>query len=592
MGGSSLEVPTAEKAPEERLDSWKEIATYLGRDVTTVQRWEKREGMPVHRHLHEKRGSVYALTSELDAWRKTRKAAEGARDEDDEGGGEASEGAGEKRSGRLRWWLVVAGATVAGLVLVTYFGFLRHRGNAVQWRIRSIAVLPMRNLSGDASQDYLAEGMTEALIDRLSAIRELRVTSHTSVMRFKNPQQSVPEIAKMLGVDAIVEGSVIRDGNRIRVTAQLIRGATDEHFWSQTYDREMSDVLALESGVAQSIASKVQVTVTGKEQQRLVADRPVAPEVYESYLQGRFALRESNDQAGTERAIGYFEDAVRRDGAFAPAYVGLAAAYSDLGTIFAGAPPRDNRAKARDAALRALALDPDLTEAHVLLADVYKQQYDWADAEAEFKRALDLSPNNAEAYVGYADWLKCEGRLDEALSWAEHGRELDPLAVDGDEIAWTLFLSRKYDAAIRELHTELALEPQDSTALWYLGFTLIANNQPKDAIPVLERAAEISNRSPGVLGVLIRAYAQAGRRADAMKLLAELKRRRSRGYVPAGAFVNAYLGLGDKEETFVWLDKAYEERSNILQFVKTHPYFDPIRSDPRFVDLVRRIGLG
>jgi tetratricopeptide (TPR) repeat protein len=202
-----------------------------------------------------------------------------------------------------------------------------------------------------------------------------------------------------------------------------------------------------------------------------------------------------------------------------------------------------------------------------------------------------LNPNDADAHIGLALWLLCQGRTDEAVAWAERGQKLDPLAASGTTIGWILFQSRRYDDAARELRSVLAVRADDATALYFLGFVLTANNQPADAIPVMERAISVSNRSPGVIGVLIRTYALAGRRADAFRLLTELKKRRDTGYVPAAAFVNAYLGLGENDQAFVSLEQAYKEQSNILQFLKVHPYFDPIRSDPRFADLVRRVGL-
>ena len=234
--------------------------------------------------------------------------------------------------------------------------------------------------------------MTDALIGRLSRMHDLRVISRTSVMQFKNPQLSVPEIARMLNVDAVVEGSVMRQDNRIRVTAQLIRGSTDEHFWSETYDRELRDVFAVQSELAQSIAEKVQVTVTGEEHARLTAARPVAPEVYESYLKGRFAFDKSNSRADVEESIAYFERAIKMDPTFAPAYVGLAAASSELGTVFVGAPPDETRPKVISAARKALELDPDLAEAHVLLANVQQEQWHWADAEDRIQTRPGIEP--------------------------------------------------------------------------------------------------------------------------------------------------------------------------------------------------------
>jgi len=588
-------IPASEKPSAGRLNSWKEIAAYLNRDVTSAQRWEKREAMPVHRHVHDKRGSVYALIAELDAWLQTRRLPPGEEEEGKEQDPERPvEGEGDHRRRttlRPRRWLALAGVGVLGLLAVAYVMSRVLTGNAAQSKITSLAVLPLKNLSSDPTQEYLSDGMTDALIDRLSRIHDLRVISRTSVMRFKNPQVSVPEIARMLNVDGIVEGSVMRDGNRIRVTAQLIRGATDEHFWSETYDRELRDVFAVQSELAQSIAKKVQATATGEEYQRLTAARSVAPEVYESYLKGRFAYDKSNGRAGVEESIGYFDHAIEMEPTFAPAYVGRANALSALGTVFVGAPPEETRPKVISAARKALELDPDLAEAHVLLANVQQELWHWADAEAEYRRALELNPNDADAHAGLALWLLCRGRTDEAVAWAQRGRELDPLAVSGASIAWILFQSRRYQDAIRELRSALAVQPDDASALSSLGFTLVANNQAGDAIPVLGKAISLSNGSPAATGVLVRAYSHNGQRIDALRLLAELQKRRKAGYVPAGAFVNAYLGLGDNEQAFVWLEQAFKEQSNILQFLKVHPFFDPLRADPRFADLVRRVGL-
>ncbi len=593
MGDPSLVMPPSEKLPEVRLDSWKEIAAYLKRDVTTVQRWEKREGMPVHRHVHEKRGSVYALTEELNAWIKSRKPPIDEPEMPPEAEMSlpvqiAPDGIAPRR---VRLWFALA--TILCLAAGAWLVFRHRAAVTVQPRIRSIAVLPLRNLSGDPAQEYLADGITEAVIGRLANIHDLHVTSHTSVMRFKDTQISIPEIARTLGVDAVVEGSVIREGDRIRVTAQLIRGATDTHFWSETYDREMRDALTLESELAQSIAEKVEVTVTGEEHQRLAAARLVAPEVYESYLKGRFFLRERT-RAKVEESIPYFEDALNRDATFAPAYLGLAEAYTILGTVAAGVPPEATRPKVTSFARKALALDPDLVEAHVMLANVLQEEWHWTEAETEYRRALELNPNNAEANSWFALWLLCQGRTDEAVARIEHARALDPFEVSGGivSVSWILFQAHRYGDAIRESRNELALNRDNGGALTGLGFALIADNKPSDAIPVLEKAVSLTSGSPAATGILIRAYAHAGRRGDALRLLAELKQRAKAGYIPAGAFVNAYLGLGDNEQAFYWLEQAYKEQSNILQFVKTHPYFDPIRGDPRFADLVRRVGLG
>ena len=579
------------KTPEERLDSWKEIAAYLKRDVTTVQRWEKRERMPVHRHLHDRMGSVYAFSSELDAWVQSRKLRLGEEELSAERTAEGEVDVRPTGISRARPWLVLGGVAGLALIAVTYVMLRGHTGRTTQTKIRSLAVLPLSNLSGDSTQEYLADEMTEELCGRLARIHDLRVISRTSAMRFKGTKLSVPEIASTLGVDALVEGSVIRQGSKIRVHAQLIRGSTDEHLWSDEYDGELGDVLALESEVAQSIARRVEVKVTGEERARLIAAHHVSPEVYESYLKAENEFSKSSSQAELEQSIAYFEETIGKDPNFAPAYVGLAKAYERLGSVLGGAPPKETHPKMMSAARKAIELDPDLAEPHVLLAGVYQKQWQWSDAEAEFKRALELNSNDAGAHVGYAKWLLCQGRADEALAWVQRARELDPLGGAGitplGGVAITngfiLFYARRYDEAIRELRS-------DDPNHWYLGLALIANGQPDEAITVLEKALG-TDRNPAVMGVLVRAYAHAGRRRESLRLVDELKRRQQTSYVAAAPFVNAYLGLGDNEQALAWLERAYEEQSNMLQLIKVHPYFDPLRGDPRFVDLVHRVGL-
>jgi TolB-like protein/Tfp pilus assembly protein PilF len=567
-----------------RLESWKEIASYLGRDITTVRRWEKREGLPVHRLHHSRLGSVYAYTAELDAWRRERAPAPAI--------GEMA-ATQPPETVRRNWKLIPLVAL--GLILVGSLAWLWRQRSLAPFAsasspVRSLAVLPLDNLSGNHDQDYLADGMTEALIGRLATIQGLRVISRTSSMQFKAPHSSVPEIARKLNVQVVVEGSVIRSGDRIRITAQLIQGDTDLHLWSGTFDRELRDVLALESEVAQSIARQIEVAVTGQERSRLAAIHTVSHEVYESYLKGRFALHQYT-QAGFNEAIAHFEDAIRREPTFAPAFAGLAATYSGLGLVFYGAPPHEVRPKVLAAARKALELDPDLVEARVQLADALQKDWHWAEAEAEYKQAIALSPNDSEANATFSYWFLCQGRTQEALSLARRAQELDPLALHGIEIGWILFQARRYDEAIRELRTVLTIAPENPMALWFFGYALTGAGQFDEAIQMLEKAASVSNRSSAVLGVLAHAYACAGRRAEALRVLDELHRRRKAGYVPPAAFLNAYTGLGDKEEAFAWMERAAEERSNILQFLKVHPFFDLLRGDPRFAAYVRRANL-
>ena len=568
-----------------RLESWKEIAAYLGRDVTTVRRWEKREGLPVRRLHHSRLGSVYAYTAELDTWRNERAPAVAT---DAPHATQAPDVVRRGTPARTAAALaVLALAVAAGVIWV-----LRERTTvqptSANGGIRSLVVLPLENYSGNPEQDYLSDGMTEALIARLSTIRALRVISRTSAMQFKGTRKSVPSIGKELNVDAIVEGSVLRSGDKIRINVQLIRADTDEHLWSGTYDRELRDVLTLQNDVTYGIARHIEVAVTGAQPASPVAPRTVAPEVYEAYLKGRFALHK-NSRTALEEARQRFQAAIDADATFAPAYAGLAATYSALGLVFYGEPPGETRPKVLAAARKALELDPELAEARAELGDALQKDWHWAEAEAEYRQAIELSPNNAAAHGGLAQWLLCQGRTEEALASARRAQELDPQEFNGTQVGWIFFHGRRYDEAIRELRTALTIEPNDPMAEWFLGFALIAANHFDEAITTLERAASLSDRSSAVLGVLVHAYAAAGRRTEALRVLSELHRRRKSGYVPPAAFLNAYLGLRDTEEAFIWLGRSAEERSNIMQFLRSHPFFDPLRGDPRFAAFLRRV---
>ena len=575
---------------EDRLDSWKDIAVYLKRDISTVQRWEQREKMPVHRHQHDRRGSVYAFRSELDVWLETRRTRlkQDAERRALDGVGTFAPASAVRSLARLHW-MRAAVATALVLASIAYL-FVSSRVATTARMIRSVAVLPLQNLSGDSGQDFFVDGMTEALIERLSSMQGVRVISRTSVMQFKHSSQSLPEIAKALRVDAVVEGSVARSGRRVHISAKLIRGNSDDHLWSGSYDREAGDVLALQSEVAQAIARQIQISVAGRESgSRNTPNTPaVSLDVYEDYLKGRFALNRT-PSPDLEASARHFEAAIAKDASFAPAYSGLGAAHAVLSSPFGGDEPVDALAKAAQAAGRALELDATVAEAHFVLGEVALRRWQWTEAEARYRRALDLDPNNAAAHAGRARWLLAQRRTDEALEWAQRARELDPLALYGRDIGWILFLSRRYADAIREFHTVLAVQPDEAGALWYLGFAMIEHGEAAEAVHVLERSAALSGRNPAVLGVLVRAYARAGRSAEALRVLGELTRRREAGYIPAAAFVNAYLGLGDYERALEWLDRAFDERSKILLHLKVHPFFDPLRNDPRYAALQRRM---
>jgi len=495
----------------------------------------------------------------------------------------------EARQVSARVWIVIGAPAFLVLVAVAvalYSG--RSAQTAAQPPIQSLAVLPLKNLSGDPNQEYLADGITEALIGRLSGIHNLRVISRTSVMKFKETKLSVPEIAKALGVDAIVEGSLIRDGSHVRVHAQLIRAASDKHLWAQEYDRELQNILVLQSDIAQSIAKKVSDSITSQERVMLVAARPVVPEVYELYVKAKNAP--GNNKLQLEQRIANFQDAIRKDPTFAPAYVGLAQTYIGYQDIAVGAPPSEIRPKATDAARKAIELDPELAEAHAILAEMYQKQWKWAEAEAEYKRALELKPNDASAHRGYAYWLACQGRTEEAVAWVKRGRELDPLD-SADSVGFILLMARRYEESIREYRSIFAAHPHYTSARWGLGFALIMNSQIDEAISELEKTVAMTDTSPGSIAMLATAYGLASNRAEALRLVDKLKQLREKGYIPSGAFITPYLALADYDQAFLWCEEAYKEQSAILQWIKVNPFFDLVRGDPRFIDLQGRVGL-
>ena len=495
-------------------------------------------------------------------------------------------------AGRATTTMVVLGLLLAGLWWVGIGRFAGRRVSAGR-AIASIAVLPLENFSRDPDQEHLADGMTEALITRFGGLRSLRVISRTSAMQFKDTRKPVPEIAKALAVDAVVTGSVQRSGDRIRTTVQLIRSNPEEQLWSATYDRDMHDVLALQSELALIVAKQVGIVVTGADSTRVTSVAPtVSPEVYDRYLKGRFQFNKYT-QASVVESITHFEAAMAADAGFAPAYVGLAAAYSSLGTITIGAsPPSDVLPKAVAAANRALELDPTLADAYVWLAIAQQQDWRWVEAETALRRALELNPSHAHAHAQLGWWLLFHGRTDEAIASSRRGRDLDPLATHLHvSLGVTLYNARRYAEATRELESLLAIEPDNFQALMILGLTLVEMARFDEAIRALEHGSARSERSPMILGTLAGAYARAGQQARAQRIVDELVSLRKTRYVTAGAFVFAYMGLGEHDQAFVWLERAYAERNNIVKFIGVNPIYDPVQADPRLADLVRRVGL-
>jgi TolB-like protein/Tfp pilus assembly protein PilF len=610
MGEALPGVRPSEKAPEERLDSWKEIAAYLNRDVTTVQRWERREGMPVHRHLHDKRGSVYALRSELDAWVQSRKfrleqeqkgpIAEAPVDAVEAGSQNlahvaipSAEQIVTKRASPRLWSKTVVALFVVAIVTWSWHEWRRGVSTPSTSRsIHSLAVLPFQNLSGDTSQEYFADGMTEELIGRLSRIHGLRVISRTSAMHFKNTQLSVPEIARMLGVDAIVEGSIVRDGRQVRVHAQLIRAATDEHIWAEEYQREYQSILEVQAQVTRSIAEQIEVASTPEDRTRLVSTHPVDPETHENYLKGRYYFNQRTQDA-LSKSIACFQQAIARDPDYAIAYSGMADAYAMLG--FRGAfGSEDALSHAKAAALKAIQLDDTLADPHASLAFIAEtHEWDWATAEREYKRALELDPGDARAHNWYAGYLAYVGRIDDGISEAKLARDLDPLSLAiNNALAGRLLAGGHYSEALLQAQRTLELDRYFAPAHQTLGWIYLHSAKQEDAIREFQDALQLSgSEDTDLLLDLGFAYALSGQRDQARTILARLEKLHERGIVPSASVGILHGALGESDEAFAWLEKAYEERDPQLTYIKVGRRFEPLRKDPRFEQLVHRVGL-
>jgi len=459
--------------------------------------------------------------------------------------------------------------------------------------IRSLAVLPLQNLSGDPSQEYFADGMTEELIGRLSKIHGLRVISRTSAMHFKNTQLSVTEIAKTLNVDVIVEGSVIREGNQIRVHAQLIRVATDEHIWAEEYQREYRSVLAIQEEVARSIADRIEVSLTPTERASLVSTHPVDPEAYEDYLKGLFYFNQRTEDA-LNKSIGYFQQAVTRDPSYSLAYSGLADAYAMLG-FRGGFPSKDALSLAKAAALKAVALDNTLAEPHASLAFIAEtHEWDWATAEREYKRALELNPGDARSHHWYAGYLMYVGRFEEGIAEEKRARDLDPLSLPvKNAMAGRLLVAGRIDEALEQLREALELDSHFAPAHQTLGWAYLNMGKHQEAIKEFQLAVQLSGTDDKDrmldLGF---AYAASGNRAQARKILEKLKTLHQRGLVPSGSVAILYGALGELNEAFAWLEKAYEERDPELTYLKVPGRrFEPLRHDPRYATFLKKMRL-
>jgi TolB-like protein/DNA-binding winged helix-turn-helix (wHTH) protein/Flp pilus assembly protein TadD len=457
--------------------------------------------------------------------------------------------------------------------------------------IRSLAVLPLESLSSDASQDYFADGMTDELISDLGQIRALRVISRTSVMAYKRARKPLPEIARELGVDAVVEGTVLRSGDQVRISAQLIEAATDRHLWSRSYEGQLRDTLALQNQVAQAIADQIRINLNSEERAALKTVRVVNPQAYESYLKGRYFWNKRTAD-GLKVALAYFNQAIDEDPKYAQFYSGLADTYALLGDWqYAVMTPKEALPRAKAAAIKALELDSAIGEAHNSLAFCLDGfDWDFPAAEKEFQRAIELNPGYATAHHWYAWHLSLLGRYDEAIVEMKRAENLDPLSlIINADLAELLLLAHSYDESIRQSRKTIEMDPNFALAHNQLGQAYLQKQMHDEAITELQKAVQLSAGSPTCIANLARAYAASGKRSEAAKLLNDLKKRSNSTYSHAPEIAVIYAALGDRDQAMLWLEKGYEERFN--PGVLLRPGFDPLRSEPRFQELVRRIGL-
>lgn len=453
--------------------------------------------------------------------------------------------------------------------------------------IRSVAVLPFENFTGNRAQDYLVDGMTDALITDLAQISGLRVISRTSVMLYKGAKKPLPEIAHELKVDAVMEGAVARSGQRMRITAQLIHVPTDRHLWARSYERDLGDILALQGEIARAIAQEIKVELTPQEWVRLTSTRQVGPKAYDTFLKARYHFNKQT-AAGYFKAIRTFEQAIAEEPTYALAYAGMSDCYRLL-TFWGPLSPQESMPKAEAAARTALKLDETLAEAHTALAAIaYRFHYDWSRSEREFRRALELQPNHAECHRMYSVFLWNVGRFEEALSEAKLGQELDPLSPSTN-VGSTFLWARQYDRAIAECRRALEMDPDFPHAHFGLGLAYTLRGDFREGVRELRIAVKLSRRNPGYLSRLGHAYAAAGKEREARKVLEELQARSRRQYVSPVGIALVHLGLGDRDEALIWLEKAYQVHD--FDLVTRNPRLDPLRSDPRFQHLLRRVGL-
>ena len=595
-----------------KLDSWKEIADYLDRDVRSVQRWERSRGLPVYRLPGSKIGGVFAYTAELDEWSHSRDERQPDRDQSPESipavtastisaatttlpQNQVANGLPTKHVLTARKLIPVLLAGVVLLFLVAAVAMHRRiRSAKPPARRVMLAVLPFQNLSGDAAQEYFADGLTEEMITDLGKLnpRAMGVIARTSAMKYKNSKEDIAQIGHSLGVDYILEGSVRRAGNEARISAQLIQVSDQSHLWAQNYQRDVKDILSVQADVARAIADKVQVKLNPQQGPPATGSKPANAQAYDDYLEGRYALNQRTVASMTKGAE-FFERAVERDPNYAAAYAGMAECYTLLGVD--RVPNRlELLANAKRAALRAVELNDSSAEAHVALGGVRVfADFDWPGAEAEFKRAIELNPNNAQAHHWYANlYLDPQGRYEEAIAEMQHAQQLDPLSlIINTDLGYAYYVAGRDDEADRQFRKVVEMDPNFRPAMHDLWLLDLKRNDEKAAWR--DRLAELRlSVRPELLWKVEQVHNRAGYRGVEQECATSEGTFDIQGY-PKSAWdaAQAYAYLGEKDQAISFLETSYQQRNPAIIYVKCDPFWSSLHSNSRFQELERRVGV-
>ena len=622
MSASGAPINSGESRLHDRkLDSWKEIADYLDREVRTVQRWEKTEGLPVHRHEHQKKSTVYAYTSELDEWRKNRQPKDDPEadaafvPEPDVADVSPNSGNGNVNSTTLSSPVPAAHASAdsrtqappasklrravtaiaaVALILVAAYGVYRWiqpsliRSNKVR-----LVVVPFTNLSGDAKQDYFSAGLTDEMITRLGSLDPAHLGVIAAASSNALAGKPIAEIGRALDVQYALEGSVRLDANRVRIDAKLIQVSDQTQLWADRYDRDLNDILGVQEEVAAAVADKIRLALNPSSSQGsgAVPKRTVNPEAYDAYLRGRFYWTNRGD---LHKSLESYQQAIQKDPQYALAYAGLANGYALLGQVpYDDLKPSDAKPKAKQAAEHALQLDPELAEAHTALANVaFSYDWDFETAEREFQRAVALGPNDPTPHLWYGHYFIVRNRLNQALEENSHTLELDPVSPVFNTVrAQIEYSARDYDAAVAQGMRVTEQYPTYWLAYIWLGSAYREKKMYRQALEQFAKGRQLSGGQPVMISLYGHALAVSGDTVGAHKALADLQHSAQSRYVSSLYFAAIQLGLGEKSSALDGLERAYKERNDYLAYLGVDPIADPLRSDPRFTQLLHKIGI-